>query len=468
MIRRHAKSILCAAAATVLSFGLAAGGARPQTRPRLAGQTSAVRLRATLAVHKKNITDIYFSPDGETLATVGQDGTILLWNVGTGATKATLRIADKYRLTGLLWSPDGLRLAAYANRGWSGVAEVRVWDARTGELKVTFEPNHASYMTDFEWSPDGRLLMTASDDGTVKLWDAETGRLGQSLGQDPREPDETDSLLKSIFTRKKFAEIRHTNGYFDAAGQTVLTLSMGSSPKLWDVASGKLKTTLPLSEEKPDAKYPYYPTTALLTPDRRLVIRNDDAGVALLDTATGQVKRSLGHTGSPLAFSPDGRTLLVVVRDPKFRWRGGGEDTLRLYDVETGQVRLTFENVPEGVQDIYWSPDGSHIVAAGWAKTSPRVLDAHTGRVTGRLPYSGCTSDSWWDTGCEGFRFSADGRVVFKQKNPLKLWSTENGQLLAQLEDVASRAVFSPTDKHLLVTRGQDKRTALLWEVSVR
>ena len=449
---------------TVLVLGLATGTTNGQDS---VGRAS-VRLRATLAGHTKSISDIRFSPSGKTLVTVSLDGAIRLWDVGTGETRAALKIAEKHRLSSLRWSRDELLVAGYSARGWSSVAEVRVWDARTGELKVAFDPGHASYIMGFDWSPDGRVLLTAGEDGVVKLWDAATGRLMHTLGQDPRSPDETDSLWKSIFTHKRLADMRLTSGYFDAAGQSVLTLSYTSSPKLWDAASGKLKTVLPLSEEHPDAKYPSYPTNALLSPDRRLVVRRDDEGVTLLDTATGQVKRALGHIGSPMEFSPDGRSLLVAVREAKFKWRGG-EDTLRLYDVETGQLRLTFENVPEGVQDIYWSPDGGRLVAGGWARTNPRVLDTRTGRVTARLPYGSCTPDSWVGDGdCEPFRFSADGRVVFKQRNPLKLWSAETGQLLAKLEDVTGSAEFSPTDKQLLVTRGKDKKTALLWEVSLK
>lgn len=430
--------------------------------------SASVRLKATLAGHRKSIIEMAFSPDGETLATGSEDHTIRLWNVGTGETKAVLTFAEKYKLSWLEWSADGLRLAAYGYRGRSNEVEVRIWDARTEELKATFDPGHRSYITDFRWSPDGRVVLTASEDGTVKLWDAETGQLKKTLEHAPFEPNETESIFKSLFTRKKFAEMRNTRGYFDAAGQSVLTLSYNHLPKLWDAASGKFKTTLPLTEEQPDAKIPFYPANALFSPDGRLVVRNDDAGVALLDSTTGEVRHTYGHIGAARAFSPDGRALLVIIGEPTNKFRGR-EDTLRLYDVATGQVRLTFENVPEEVMQIYWSPDGGHIVVVGRWGTKTRFLDTRTGRVIARLPYSGCTPDTLWgSTGCESFIFSADGRITLKQKQPLKLWSTETGELLATLDATGGDARFSPTDKRMLVTRGKDKKTILVWDVSIQ
>ncbi|HKQ99309.1 MAG TPA: hypothetical protein VJT09_01475 [Pyrinomonadaceae bacterium] len=468
MFHLRTKTLLRAATvALVLSIGPITFAQAPQPVPGVIQESRAtVRQRAALVGHKKEITEVIFSPDGETLATGSEDGTVRLWNVNRAETIAILSLAEKHRLGGIVWSPDGRRVMTFSWRDYAKDIQLRVWDAGTGELKATIETNYANYLSDRKWSPDGRLLLTASEDGTVELWDAETGKLQKSFEQSPLRPDETKSFVKSIFTLKKYADLRFTRGYFDSAGQSLLTLSYNHSPKLWDMASGKLRNNLPLTKEDPTDKYLSFPTDPLFSPDRRLVVRHDDDGVSLLDTTTGLVRHSLGEIGNPLAFSPDGLSLLVVTHGPMIKFRSG-DDELKLYDVATGQLTLAFEKIPGGVNTIYWSPEGGHLVMVGSGRTKTRLLDTRTGRIKGRLPYEGCTSDAWWGSGgCEGFHFSADGRITFKQKNPLKLWSTETGDLLATLEGMAGYARFSPTDKRLLVTRAKDKKSLVLWEVS--
>jgi WD40 repeat protein len=475
MFYLQAKSFVSATIAVLLAFNIIQTDfVQAQTRQRMTDNApqqqprAYARQKATLAGHSKDIYEIAFSPDGELLATGSEDGTIRLWNAGTGETKAVLALEEKHKLGGLLWSPDGSRLMTYSQRGRSGAVQFRIWDVNSGELKTTIETHYTNFLTDYKWSPDGRILLTASEDGTVELWDALTGRLQKSLEQAPLGPDETNSFLKSIFSHKKYADLRFTRGFFDAKGQSVITLSFNRSPRLWDAASGKLKNSLPLTEENTTDEYAFFPVNPLFSPDGRLVVRHDDDGISLLDTTTGMARHSLGKIGEPLAFSPDGLSLLVVMREPTSKLRDRA-DELKLYDVGSGQLQLVFEKVPEGVTKIYWSPDGGHVVMLGRFGTKTRLLDARTGRVKARLPYGGCTSDALWGSGgCESFHFSADGRVMLKQKNPLKLWSTETGELLATLEDMGGYARFSPTDKRVLVTRAKDKKTMLMWEVLIQ
>ncbi|RIK01687.1 MAG: hypothetical protein DCC46_01205, partial [Armatimonadetes bacterium] len=68
------------------------------------------------------------------------------------------------------FSPDGTRIVTAS---YDGTA--RVWDARTGKELLKLE-GHSREIYDAAFSPDGTRIVTASDDGTARVWDAQTGK----------------------------------------------------------------------------------------------------------------------------------------------------------------------------------------------------------------------------------------------------------------------------------------------------
>jgi WD40 repeat protein len=71
---------------------------------------------------------------------------------------------------GCAFSPDG-KLIVSASDDY----RLKVWDSETGRLLRTLE-GHSSYVRGCAFSPDGKLIVSASDDNTLKVWDAETGQ----------------------------------------------------------------------------------------------------------------------------------------------------------------------------------------------------------------------------------------------------------------------------------------------------
>ena len=71
-----------------------------------------------------------------------------------------------------------------------------------------------------------------------------------------------------------------------------------------------------------------------------------------------------------------------------------------------------------------------------------------------------CGSD-----GCEPIKFSADGAVLLKEIEPIKLWDTKTVSIIAVLKSAHLPAVFSPTNSQLLATRSEDKKSVLLWRL---
>ena len=421
---------------------------------QLSPPRAALRLTATLSGHAKDIVEIAFSPDGETVATGSEDGLVRLWNTRTGERLATLSHAGRYEALKIVWSPDG-RSIAVDGLSRHGVGDTQIWDVRNGKV-LTSLPAHYYILV---WSPNGRFLLSTNLERLASIWDAKSGALVATLEQDPPCPKR--SFLKSLGETDSCNNLTGATGSFLADGRTILTTSWNHSAKLWDSETGKLKATLDLANV---ARGVPYRGTVMLSPDRRSIATYVRQEVILLDSQTGEVKSTLESIGAPLAFSPNGQTLLTVVTEPKAKLRD--EVELRLYDTVTAEVRTAFERIP-AVTGCYWSPDGKVIVTVGSARTETRMLDTSTGRVKARLPYRGCTSDTLFGNGgCEPFIFSADGRITLKEKDPLRLWSTESGELLTTLDAASTPAVFSPTNPRVLVTRGKDKRTALIWEVS--
>ncbi|MFZ6030083.1 MAG: hypothetical protein ACOYYS_20395 [Chloroflexota bacterium] len=124
--------------------------------------------------HTGEVTALAFSPDGQWLLSVSQDGSVRIWDAQNGAFEQTLA-ENLGWLHAVAISPNG-KLAAAGS--WAQPGLVHVWDLQAAlHTEGTDEPLHTIeaskiYVNDVSFSPDSLLLATAGLDGAVRLWDA--------------------------------------------------------------------------------------------------------------------------------------------------------------------------------------------------------------------------------------------------------------------------------------------------------
>ena len=111
-----------------------------------------------------DVNAIAFAPDGRRLATVGDDGSVRIWDVATAETLMTLK-GHTRRVTSVAFSPDGECLASTAPD-----SSIRISSARTGApLAVLHVP--AIGVNAIAFSPDGARLASMDWRGEVRFWD---------------------------------------------------------------------------------------------------------------------------------------------------------------------------------------------------------------------------------------------------------------------------------------------------------
>jgi WD40 repeat protein len=150
--------------------------------------------RGTLAGNETQTYFLRFSPDGKKLATGGENcldfgqppsanGTPLsysvkLWNLANGKNLGSMALG-----TVAAFSPDGKLLVTNSSGAKPGKESgyVRLWDLTKNKQKAILKGDHASWLAALAFSPDGKLIASAGDDKTAKVWDVATGKVTATL-----------------------------------------------------------------------------------------------------------------------------------------------------------------------------------------------------------------------------------------------------------------------------------------------
>ena len=279
-------------------------------------------------------------------------------------------------------------------------------------------------------SPDAIRMATFSDDGTIKIWNAQSNR----------------ELLTIASGLKSQNIVRFIN--FSPDGKFLVTPANNSLAKIWDVATGRKVLTLQGHQDEV--------TAALFSPDGDLIATASiDKTIKLWDAKTGEELNTLrGHQDgiTTMAFSPDGSRLYTG---------SDGDGFAIAWNVSTGELLFKFSGQSNafGVDGIAISPDGKQ-VATGEFDTTVRIWD-----TSGNLLHILYGHASYIDD----VAFSPDGNYLASasEDGTAKLWEVEPGKLILTLSGHSSGVVgvkFSKDGKQI-ITISRDK-TIKIWGIS--
>jgi RNA polymerase sigma factor (sigma-70 family) len=265
-------------------------------------------------------------------------------------------------------------------------------------------------------------------------------------GKDLETRRRAEQLIQLIESRW---ELRRFLGHTDAVPSVAispdgrLVLSAGrseSSPRLWDVATGK--------EVRRFVGHGYWVWAVDFSPDGKRAVSGGVDGLRLWDVATGkELRRFTGHSRQVyrVAYGPDGKRVLSA----------GQDGTVRIWDVETGKQLLLFGKHTSEVFGVALSPDGKRGVSCGGEAV--RLWDAETGRELRRFP------------GDHSAAFSPDGRSFLSggRDNVMRLWEVASGRQRLSFRGhtkVVCSVAFSPDGRRAL--SGGDDGTVRVWDVA--
>ena len=432
-------------------------------------------LLRTIQAHHTKVMSLAFSPDGGSLASCSEDGSICVWQTATGRQELTMKPQPAYLMNAVAFTPDGKTLIS---GGWD--SRFRLWDMPSGRLRQTFMVN-ALCVRSLAVSPDGKTLATGSDGGVVKLWTLPTG------AQRAEMKAHLEAVISVAFSPDNLI-LATASGWGADDG----------SVNLWDLA-----------DEQPRLKARINPGTYSLgfRPDGKIIAMMGWGEIRLCEAVSSAFQTPVRMEGHPdvLLFLPKGETVASVDGDHNVRLRRlqregqGGPETevvgghqavgsciavtkdgatlatgsadgfIKLWDLTDNGVEpmrhlteeFTFGDQPNpsaGVQSLLVSTQSDQVIILG--EHGSELRDLGSGRLLA----------SWPEIKGRG-ALSRNGKVLVtgEPDGMLRLWEIPGARLLASVRAHPKNvsAISLSPDAQIVATASIDADPFVrLWDVA--
>ncbi|MEC8513523.1 MAG: serine/threonine-protein kinase [Planctomycetota bacterium] len=307
----------------------------------------------------REVGSVAWNPDGTRVLSGSSDGMLRIQDPSTGESVHALDgLTNVAAGSGsrVAWSPAGSRVAATIWEADGIATTLRIWDASTGECLHSIEANRSmagegaaalvSLAASVAWNPDGTRIVTAPEEGALRIWDASTGECLHAL-------EGHEGSVGSVA--------------WNPTG-TLLAFGAQGDIRVWDPSTGELLRTLE------DHEIGHGPV-AWNPAGTHIASTAEDNALRIWDVSTGERQHILeGHDGpvSTLAWNPAGTRIVS----------GGQDKTLRVWDPVTGECLQTLEGHSSRVTSVTWDPAGTRI-ASGAADGTLRIWES---RLEDALP----------------------------------------------------------------------------------
>ena len=405
--------------------------------------------------HTQRVSSAAFSPNSTRVVTASSDGTARVWDVENGASVLTLH--HPHGVNSAEFSPDGARVVT------TGVDNARVWDATSGAQQLQLLGHHGN-VADARFTQRGDAIITASQDGTLKVWDGTTGALRRTLedgtgwlGHIEFSPDgrwvvgftgshDGSGTQRPVIwnweTGEQIARLPGGKtqvkwGSFSPDGRWLATAGEDNAVQIWETRSWRAVQRL-------EGHWAAVNVVAWRPDSRQLASGSDDKTICLWNIESGKLAAILpGHDGAvrALTYTTDGQSVVTA----------GDDATARVWDVASRKQVMTYFGHGKSIHSIALSQSGSRILTSSFDETA-MLWDAHA-KLT-RARWTDPRGNTWARFGHDSSRFmtnSGDDKTV-------TIWNTFTGEKLDSIQlDQQSLAFpgFSRTGD-LLATSDED------------